>query len=213
MKPGGIAIRTAFTDADLIAVPAVRVSAMSLYLQMAAARQWGPDKWDKLEPLTVSMSPPDSVAALESGAAGISAIFSISPFQDRVVEQPGVKAILNSHDVFGGGHTLSCAWMSAKFRESNPVLYKALLNAVVEASEIVMKEPLETAKYWIAGSKSKLEPEFVAKIISKPDVKFTPTPEGMMRVAEVLTRTGMLKKAPAEWQDMFFPEAHVFPGS
>ena len=211
-KPGLNAI-TDFTDADRIAVPAVRVSAMSLYLQMAAAKQWGPDKWDKLEPLTISMSPPDSIAALESGLAGISAIFSISPFQDRVVDQPGVKVILNSHDVFGGPHSVTCAWMSAKFRDANPVLYKALNNALAEASEIVMKEPLETAKYWIAGSTSKLEPEFVARIISKPGVRYTPVPEGMMKIAAFLTGTGMLKKAPTKWQDLFFPEVHDLKGS
>jgi NitT/TauT family transport system substrate-binding protein len=212
-KKPGINSITDFTDNDRIAVPAVKVSAMSLYLQMAAAKQWGPDKWDKLEPLTVSMSPPDSIAALESGLAGVSAIFSISPFQDRVVDQPGVKVILNSHDVFGGGHTVTCAWMSAKFREANPVLYKALHNALAEASDVVAKEPLETAKYWIAGSKSKLEPEFVAKIITKPGVKYTNVPEGTMKIAGFLTSTGMLKKAPTKWQDLFFPEVHDLKGS
>ena len=212
-KKPGIKSITDFTDNDRIAVPAVKVSAMSLYLQMAAAKQWGPDKWDKLEPLTVSMSPPDSVAALESNAAGITAIFSISPYQDGLVDKPDVRVILNSHEAAGGPHTATCAWMSRKFHDANPVLYKALMNALVEATEVVQKEPLETAKYWVANSKSKLTPEFVAKIITKPEVKYTLVPEKMMMVARFAQSTGMLKKPPESWKDLFFAEIHDLPGS
>lgn len=212
-KKPGIKSISDFTDADRIAVPAVKVSAMSLYLQMAAAKTFGPDKWDKLEPLTVSMSPPDSVAALQSQAAGITAIFSISPYQDSVVDQPGVTTVLNSYDAFGGPHTLTLAWASAKFRDADPKLYKAIFKALEEASDIVANEPLETAKYWIANSKSKLTPEFVAKIISKPGVKYALEPVGVMKVAEFLQKTGLLKKVPSSWKDLFFPEVHDKPGS
>ena len=211
-KPG-IKTIADFTDADRIAVPSVRISAMSLYLQMAAAKLWGPDKWDKLEPLTVSMSPPDSIAALESGMAGITAIFSISPYQDGILDKPGVHVVLNSDDAAGGRHTGSCAWMSAKFHDANPGLYKALMNALAEASDIIEKEPLEAAKYWIAGSKSKLSPEFVAKIITGSGVTYKLAPERIMMVAKFAQGTGMLKKPPATWQDLFFAEAHGMAGS
>ena len=34
--------------------------------------------------------------------------------------------MLNSFDVMGGSHTFTAVWTSAKFRDGNPVLYKAL---------------------------------------------------------------------------------------
>ncbi len=202
-----------FTEADRIAVPAVRISAMSVYMQMAAVKLWGPDKWDKLEPLTVSMSPPDSIAALESGAAGITAVFSISPFQDTILDKPGVRSILNSLDAAGGPHVGACAWASKKFHDENPVLYQALINALKEASEIVEKEPLEAAGYWVAGSKSKLTPAFVAKIMTQPGVKYTLTPERIMVIPRFAQSTGLVKKIPDKWQDLFFAEVHDLKGS
>jgi NitT/TauT family transport system substrate-binding protein len=211
-KPG-IKTLDDFGPEDRIAVPAVRISAMSLYLQMAAAKRWGADKWDKLEPLTVSMSPPDSIVALESGTAGITAIFSISPYQDSVIDKPGVRVILNSHEAAGGPHSAVAAWTSTKFHDASPMLYKALMAALEEATEIVNKEPLETANYWVGNSKSKLSPEFVAKIMTKPEVKFSLVPERIMTIAQFVGSTGLIKKTPAKWQDLFFPEIHGKPGS
>src|SRR3954463_12292519 len=57
-------------DSDKIAVPAVKVSVQAVMLQMAAAKQWGQSSFGKLDPLTVSMAPPDATIALMSGAAG-----------------------------------------------------------------------------------------------------------------------------------------------
>ena len=38
-----------------IALPAVKVSNQAIFLQMAAAKQWGPREYGRLDPLTVSM--------------------------------------------------------------------------------------------------------------------------------------------------------------
>ena len=47
------------TDKDRIAVPAVKVSIQAVMLQIAAAKLFGPAQFGKLDPLTVSMSPPE----------------------------------------------------------------------------------------------------------------------------------------------------------
>ena len=66
-----------FKDSDRIAVPAVKSSVQALTLQMAAAKRWGPKEFEKLDPLTVSMTPPDATVALLKGGAQISAAFSV----------------------------------------------------------------------------------------------------------------------------------------
>ena len=53
-----------FTEKDRIAVPAIKVSVQAVVLQMAAAAAYGQDNFGKLDPLTVSMSPPDATIAL-----------------------------------------------------------------------------------------------------------------------------------------------------
>src|SRR5262249_21151672 len=53
-----------FKDTDRIAVPAIKVSVQAITLQMAAAKAYGIKAFDTLDPLTVSMSPPDATVAL-----------------------------------------------------------------------------------------------------------------------------------------------------
>src|SRR5665647_567984 len=48
-----------------------------------------------------------------------------------------VQTVLNSFDVMGGSHSFTVAWTSAKFRDKNPALYKALIAALREATDIV----------------------------------------------------------------------------
>ena len=61
-----------FTERDRIAVPSIKVSVQAVLLQMAAAAAYGEENYAKLDPLTVSMSPPDATIALVSGAGGVS---------------------------------------------------------------------------------------------------------------------------------------------
>src|ERR1043165_4453 len=83
------------TDTDRIAVPAVKVSVQAVALQMAAAKQYGEKNFGKLDPLTVSMSPPDATIALMSGSADITCVFSVPPFQQQQLDKPGIRTVLN----------------------------------------------------------------------------------------------------------------------
>ena len=74
--------------------------------------------------------------------------------------------MLNSFDVMGGSHTFTAVWTSAKFRDSNPVLYKALIAALKEATDIVNKDRRLAAALWIEDSKSKLPLDMVTKIVA-----------------------------------------------
>ena len=115
-----------FKDSDRIAVPAVKSSVQAITLQMAAAKTYGTKEFNKLNALTVSMTPPDATVALLKGGAQISAAFSVPPFQYQQLEDPAVHTVLNSFDVMGGSHTFTAVWAPAKFRNGNPVLYKAM---------------------------------------------------------------------------------------
>src|SRR4051812_40325905 len=53
-----------FKDGHKIAIPAVKVSMQAIMLQMAAAKEFGQDKFSSLDHLTVSMAHPDATAAM-----------------------------------------------------------------------------------------------------------------------------------------------------
>jgi NitT/TauT family transport system substrate-binding protein len=202
-----------FKDSDRIAVPAVKSSVQALTLQMAAAKAYGEKDFEKLDPLTVSMTPPDATIALLKGGAQITAAFSVPPFQYQQLEDKGVHTVLNSFDVMGGSHTFTAIWTSAKFRDSNPVLYKAFVAALKEATEIVAKDPPAAAALWIEDSKSKLPLDTAGKIVSGPQVHWTMVPENTMKFAEFMASVGRLKAKPESWKDYFFPDIHGEKGS
>jgi NitT/TauT family transport system substrate-binding protein len=202
-----------FTDQDKIALPAVKVAVQAVFLQMAAAKLWGQASYAKLDPLTVSMTPPDSTIALLSGSAGVTAVFSVPPFQQQQLEGSGIHTVLNSFDVMDGPHTMTVAWTSSQFRDKNPQLYKALVAAFGEATDMLGANLKEAAQYWADDVKSKLPVEKVAAIASGPQVKWTMTPQNSLKFAEFMHAVGTIKEKPADWKELFFPEIHHLPGS
>jgi len=204
---------TDYGEKDKIALPAVKVSVQAMMLQMAAAKQWGQENYAKLDALTVGMSPPDSTIALLSGTSDITSVFSVPPFQYQQLEKPGIHTVLNSYEVFGGPHTFTVAWTSSQFRDKNPALYKALIAAFAEATEMLKADVKGAAQYWIDNVKSKMTVERVAEIASGTEVKWTMVPESTMKYAEFMHAVGSIKVKPASWKDLFFPEVHNLPGS
>ena len=201
-----------FGERDRIAVPSIKVSVQAVLLQMAAAAAYGEENYAKLDPLTVSMSPPDATIALLSGAGGVSSAFSVPPFQFQQLEQNNIHTVLSSFDVLGP-HTFTVAWTSARFRKDNPELYAAFLDAVKEATSIIAADP--------EGHRAKLDQRFRLQAAARdgdqgrdrPRVEWTMTPAATMKFAKFMRRVGTIKHEPASWKDMFFPEIGGLNGS
>lgn len=202
------------TAKDKVAVPAVKVSVQAVTLQMAAAREFGDANYAKLDPLTVSVSPPDATAALLSGAGEINNAFSVPPFQYQQLEKAGICTMLNSFDVMGGPHTFTVIWASKKFRDANPKLYGAVYAALQEATDILNKDRRAAAQIWAESTKSKLTGDWLYdKILSNPQVQYTLVPQNTMKYADFMNKVGSIKKKPASWKDLFFPDIHNAAGS
>lgn len=202
------------TAKDKVAVPAVKVSVQAVTLQMAAAREFGEANYSKLDPLTVSVSPPDATAALLSGAGEINNVFSVPPFQYQQLEKSGIRTMLNSFDVMGGPHTFTVIWTSKKFRDANPKLYGAVYAALQEATDILNKDRRAAAQIWAESTKSKLTGDWLYdKILSNPQVQYTMVPQNTMKYADFMNKVGSIKKKPASWKDLFFPDIQNASGS
>jgi NitT/TauT family transport system substrate-binding protein len=201
-----------FSDRDRIAVPSIKVSVQAVVLQMAVAAAFGEENYAKLDPLTVSMSPPDATIALLTGSGNISTVFSVPPFQFQQLERDNIRTVLSSFEVLGP-HTFTVAWTSARFRKDNSELYAAFLDAMKEATATVSANPKQTAQTWIDDTNSKLAVEMVTKVMTGPDVTWTMTPAATMKFAKFMRRVGSIKHEPASWKDMFFPEIGELDGS
>jgi NitT/TauT family transport system substrate-binding protein len=202
-----------FTDKDKIAVPAVKVSVQAVMLQMAAAKEWGDANYARLDPLTISMSPPDSTVAMLSNAGEITANFGVPPFQQQQLQNPAVRTILTSDDVMGGPHTFTCAWTSARFHDANPKLYGALVAALKEATEIIAADPPAAAAVWHTQAKSTMPLAIVQEVIGGKATKWTMVPDRTTQYAAFMVKTGAIKEPPKDWKELFFKEIHDLPGS
>src|SRR5438045_3680830 len=91
-------------ETDRIAVPALKTSGPALLLQMAAAQEWGPENYAKLDPMMVARSDEAATEAVESGRGDLASHFSRSPYSDDELADPKIRRIMDSFYI-PGPHT------------------------------------------------------------------------------------------------------------
>jgi NitT/TauT family transport system substrate-binding protein len=196
-----------FNDGHKIAMPAVKVSMQAVILQIAAAKEFGIDKFNALDHLTVSMAHPDATAAMLGGPSEVVANFSSSPFQYRQLKNPNIRRLLTSTDYFDTGLSFNVIAATAKFRAQNPKLYGVFLAALKEATEFINADKKRAAEIYLKASGDKMPVDELVGILNDPAIRYTMRLEGIGPFVEFMAKTGTLKSPPADWRDMFFPEA------
>ena len=201
------------TDQDKIAVTSIKVSIPAIIMQMYAQEKYGPAQATRFDKFTVSMAHPDAVVALLSGSAGISAHFSSPPFHQRERKDPRIHTILTSDDVMGGSTTFTMISTTSKFRQENPQIFAAVLKALEEANRMIVADKNMAADLLVASEGGGLTREEIVEVLNDTQVKFTTTPENVMKYAEFMYGAGSIKNRPGSWKDLFFPEIQGLPGS
>ena len=202
-----------FTDKDRISMAGAGSSVQTVYLQMAVAKQWGIDNYKKLNPIFVNLPHPEGLRALLSGSSAVTAQFTSPPFQQIALENPAVHTVLNSYDVMGGANTFLMVWATTKFRDENPKTYKAVVDALKEATDAVNADKKRAAEVYAQEGGNKEKVDFLLKIMNDPQVHYTMAPENVLPYAQFMHKVGTLKHEPKSWKDLFFPEVHNLPGS
>jgi sulfonate transport system substrate-binding protein len=202
------------TDQDRIAIAGVKLSSQAVTLQLASAQAFGDANWSKLDHLTVNMAHPTAVQALLASRSEITAHFASPPFQYDELKHAGVRTVLNSYDVWGGPQTFILAWTTSKFRDQNPKLYSAFLAALSEATLFINNNRSTAAGIYLemTGDKN-MSVEGLTRMLADPQLRFTLTPENVLKFASFRARTGVIKTKPDSWKDLFFPDIHDRPGS
>jgi NitT/TauT family transport system substrate-binding protein len=202
-----------FTDKDKIALPAVKLTGHAIALEMEAAKIWGQDHYDKLDSITITRSHADAAAALISGKSEIDAHFASAPFYYYELATPGIHQVLKSYDALGARHTNGVLLTTKKFHDANPKLCAAMVAAFEEADAFINVHPREAAQIYLNVTKDKTSLDDLEKMVADPDVDYTTTPVSIMKIVGFMHEVGRIKKMPASWKDMFFPEAYGLNGS
>ncbi|MBV6274317.1 ABC transporter substrate-binding protein [Alcaligenaceae bacterium CGII-47] len=202
-----------FTDQDKIAMAGAGSSVQTVYLQMAAAKEWGIDNYKKLNRLMVNLPHPEGLNAMLSGSAGIRSNFTTPPFQYIALQNEKVHVVLNSYDIMGGANTFLMVWGTDKFRTENPKTFKAVLDALKEATAWINANPREAAELYVKDTGGKEAVEFIEKMIRDPEIHYTMAPERILPYAQFMNTVGTIKNRPESWKDLFFPEVHDLKGS
>jgi NitT/TauT family transport system substrate-binding protein len=202
-----------FTDADRIAVPTVKISGQALALQMAAAKLWGFDKYDKLDSLTVTMGHPDAMQSLLTGQT-VNSHFAVAPFNYYELRHLGIHAVLKSYDTVGGRHTNGIQVTTKAFHDANAKICMAVRNAHEEANAYIKENPKEAAKIYLdLTNDRKNSADYLVTMITDPDIDYTTAPANLMRHVEFMHKVGRIKHMPASWKDLFFAESHDLDGT
>lgn len=202
-----------FSSENKIALPAVKVSIQAVTLQMAAAKEFGKDKYDALDKYTVSMAHPDGMTALLSGASEVDSHFTSPPFQYKELQDENVRTLVSSFDVLGGPSTFNVIWTTEKFREDNPKIYEAFIAAQEEATEWVNANKREAAELYLKASNSSDSIDFIHDIITDDSVEFLMSPKNTTKYSDFLHEVGAIDVKPDSWKDMFFDNVHQSEGS
>jgi NitT/TauT family transport system substrate-binding protein len=203
-----------FGDKDRIALPAVTVSVQARILQMAAAKQWGPGQFARLDRLTQSIPHPDATAAIIAGQTEINGHFATPPYQQQeLAGNPKAHIVLNSYDVQGGPSSSTVLYATEKYVKNNPKTYRAFIDALDEAAQLIAKNPELAADVYLRVTKGKIDRDFLLKVIKDPQIQFKVAPQNTLGMAQFLQQVGAIKNKPASWRDYFFEHPALAKGS
>jgi NitT/TauT family transport system substrate-binding protein len=202
-----------FGPDDRIAVPTVKLSSQAIVLQMEAEKLMGVPGRARINAQTVSMGHPDGVIAMQNKSAQITSHFTMSPYAEMELKQPGTRQILTSNQVLGGPMSIAIIFGSVKFHDENPTVVQAMNAALDEALDLIAKDKAAAAAAYLANTKDKTPLPELVKILNGPDMVFSKTPSNTMKMAEYFAHAGYIQRAPKDWKEMFFPEAQNLNGN
>src|SRR4051812_49301111 len=200
---------------DKIAVPTVKVSTQAIVLQIAAAELFGADQWAKLDANTVQLGHPDAYVAMTNAQHEVRNHFAIPPFTFLELKNvPGAHVVLSSPDVMGGPLSQAQFFTTTKFADANPKIIQAVRDATREAHDLIRSDTRAAVEIYkeVTGDKTSAE-DLLAWLKEPGMMEWNLQPQGTMKFAAHLFKTGTLKTQPKAWTDYYLPVAHDLKGN
>jgi NitT/TauT family transport system substrate-binding protein len=195
--------------------PTVKISTQAIVLQIAAAEMFGADQWSKLDANTVQLGHPDAYAALANSQHEVHNHFSIPPFTFLELKNvPGAHVVLSSPEVMGGPLSQAQFFTTTKFADANPKVIQAVRDATKEAQDLIRNDTRTAVEIYkeVTGDKTSVD-DLLAWLKEPGMMEWNLEPQGTMKFAAHLFKTGTLKTKPKAWTDYYLPVAHDLKGN
>ena len=90
----------------------------------------------------------------------------------------------------------------------------AVLKALDEANAMIIADKKKAAETMLGSTtESGFSLDEILAVLNDPDIRFTTTPENVMKYAEFMKSIHSIEHVPASWKELFFPEIHEKAGS
>jgi NitT/TauT family transport system substrate-binding protein len=96
----------------------------------------------------------------------------------------------------GGPNTFLMVWTTKKFRDENPKSYKAILDALREATDSINADKRRAAELYVKEGGGKENVDKILALMSDPQVRYTLAPERVLPYAQFMHQIGTLKNNP-----------------
>ena len=204
-----------FGPNDKIAVPTVKISTQAIVLQIAASEAFGADQWSKLDANTVQLGHPDAYAAMSNSQHEVRNHFAIPPFTFLELKNvAGAHIVLKSPDVMGGPLSQAQFFTTTKFADANPKVIAAVRLASKEAQDLIRNDTKAAVEIYkeVTGDKTSVD-DLLAWLKEPGMMEYNLAPQGTMKFAAHLHKTGTLKTLPKDWKEYYLPASSDLAGN
>jgi len=202
-----------FGPDDRIAVTVPITGTEAVILRLAAAKKWGEDSFKRLDGNMVGLPADDAMGLVLSGKAEVKSHMIIPPWSE-IEKRAGARVVMTSDEVYGTMLTAVLPYTTERFRQNNPKLYRAVIDAYKEAIQFVRDNKREAAEIYLKYEPKKVGVDDVMTYFGEgADIDFDPAPQGFFIATTFLNKVGALRNKPESWKDFFFDDAWGENGS
>ena len=204
-----------FGPDDRIAVPSVKQGPHSILLGIALDKQLGAGAYNRLDSIQVQMGHNDGALAVLTPSSPVNSHFSTLPYMamELASKNPVVHKVTDLLDIVGGPITTLAVYGTTQFAAENPIKARAVVLAIDEANDLIVRDPIGVSRDYIAATGEKFEPAALAEMIGRRGNLYATAPLRTDVYAAQMFKTGLIKKAPASWKDYHFAQLHDRQGS
>ncbi len=163
---------------------------------MAAEKAFGPGQQTRLDKLTVTLPHPEAYIALLSGKSEITGHFGNAPFIYQELDNPKIHRLLSSEEILGGLGTVTSVFTTAKVRDANPKVYKAVLDGLRDAIDFINRDKGGGCRHLRRGGKVVADAGLHPEDHRGTSALYSTAPVNSFKFADFMLRTGTLKNRP-----------------
>ncbi|MGV7213738.1 ABC transporter substrate-binding protein [Bradyrhizobium sp. UFLA05-112] len=200
---------TDFPATSRIAVTALN-SPQAILLRMAGVKAMGEAAIKHFDTMMVGLPHPDATAMMLSGSTTINGYFANDPFITVLEKTPKLHVVTTSDEILGHPATSGLLATTGKFVDAQPQAARGIVEAIREAEDFIRANPAKAGEIYLKSEPFDISGETLTAMIR--DNKWSTEPHGIMAYANFMAKLGMIKTAPAKWQDVFFAPVGDGPG-